>query len=191
MNGRFIESYDGNLKIRDKDGIQRIDARDLQIMYGLDLYLSGQTGGGGDFGDGGNPFQIHGLGTGTGSNLVINGNRVYRSSSSKRYKTIGRNVSEEDIEKWYQIQPVWAKYKNDYVNRNSSCFNKVMPMLIAEDVETYLPTAAVKNEEGLTDDWSERILIPAMFAMIKSQKEQINTMKREIEEIKKLVKGET
>lgn len=122
MNGRFIESYDGNLKIRDKDGIQRIDARDLQIMYGLDLYLSGQTGGGGDFGDGGNPFQIHGLGTGTGSNLVINGNKVYRSSSSKRYKTIGRNVSEEDIEKWYQIQPVWAKYKNDYVNRNSSCF---------------------------------------------------------------------
>lgn len=191
MNGRFIESYDGNLKIRDKDGIQRIDARDLQIMYGLDLYLSGQTGGGGDFGDGGNPFQIHGLGTGTGSNLVINGNRVYRSSSSKRYKTIGRNVSEEDIEKWYQIQPVWAKYKNDCVNRNSSCFNKVMPMLIAEDVETYLPTAAVKNEEGLTDDWSERILIPAMFAMIKSQKEQIDTMKREIEEIKKLVKGET
>lgn len=191
MNGRFIESYDGNLKIRDKDGIQRIDARDLQIMYGLDLYLSGQTGGGGDFGDGGNPFQIHGLGTGTGSNLVVNGNRVYRSSSSKRYKTIGRNVSEEDIEKWYQIQPVWAKYKNDYVNRNSSCFNKVMPMLIAEDVETYLPTAAVKNEEGLTDDWSERILIPAMFAMIKSQKEQIDTMKREIEEIKKLVKGET
>ena len=191
MNGRFIESYDGNLKIRDKDGIQSIDARDLQIMYGLDLYLSGQTGGGGDFGDGGNPFQIHGLGTGTGSNLVINGNKVYRSSSSKRYKTIGRNVSEEDIEKWYQIQPVWAKYKNDYVNRNSSCFNKVMPMLIAEDVETYLPTAAVKNEEGLTDDWSERILIPAMFAMIKSQKEQIDTMKREIEEIKKLVKGET
>lgn len=190
MNGRFIESYDGNLKIRDKDGIQRIDARDFQIMYGLDLYLSGQTGGGGDFGDGGNPFQIHGLGTGTGSNLVINGNRVYRSSSSKRYKTIGRNVSEEDIEKWYQIQPVWAKYKNDYVNRNSSCFNKVMPMLIAEDVETYLPTAAVKNEEGLTDDWSERILIPAMFAMIKSQKEQIDTMKREIEEIKKLVKGD-
>lgn len=186
MNGRFIESYDGNLKIRDKDGIQRIDARDLQIMYGLDLHLSGQTDGGGDFGDGGNPFQIHGLGTGTGSNLVINGNRVYRSSSSKRYKTIGRNVSEEDIEKWYQIQPVWAKYKNDYVNRNSSCFSKVMPMLIAEDVETYLPTAAVKNEEGLTDDWSERILIPAMFAMIKSQKEQIDATKKEIEEIKRL-----
>ena len=191
FNGRYIESYDGGIKLGDSNGTRRLTSQNFQILYGLDLYLSGQTGGSGDFGDGGNPFQIHGLGTGTGSNLVINGNRVYRSSSSRRYKTIGRNVSEEDIEKWYQIQPVWAKYKNDYVNRNSSCFNKVMPMLIAEDVETYLPTAAVKNEEGLTDDWSERILIPAMFAMIKSQKEQIDTMKREIEEIKKLVKGET
>lgn len=185
FNGRFLESTDGHVKIRDKDGIARLESGNFQIMYGLDLYLAGQSGSG-DFGDGGNPFNIYGLGTAVGSNLVINGNSVYRSSSSKRYKTIGRNVSEEDIEKWYQIQPVWAKYKNDYVNRNSSCFNKVMPMLIAENVETYLPTAAVKNEEGLTDDWSERILIPAMFAMIKSQKEQIDAMKKEIEEIKKI-----
>lgn len=185
FNGRFLESTDGHVKIRDKDGIARLESGNFQIMYGLDLYLAGQSGSG-DFGDGGNPFNIYGLGTAVGSNLVINGNSVYRSSSSKRYKTIGRNVSEEDIEKWYQIQPVWAKYKNDYVNRNSSCFSKVMPMLIAEDVETYLPTAAVKNEEGLTDDWSERILIPAMFAMIKSQKEQIDAMKKDIEEIKRL-----
>ena len=185
FNGRFLESADGHVKIRDKDGIARLESGNFQIMYGLDLYLAGQSGSG-DFGDGGNPFNIYGLGTAVGSNLVINGNSVYRSSSSKRYKTIGRNVSEEDIEKWYQIQPVWAKYKNDYVNRNSSCYSKVMPMLIAEDVETYLPTAAVKNEEGLTDDWSERILIPAMFAMIKSQKEQIDAMKKEIEEIKRL-----
>ena len=185
FNGRFLESTDGHVKIRDKDGIARLESGNFQIMYGLDLHLAGQSGSG-DFGDGGNPFNIYGLGTAVGSNLVINGNSVYRSSSSKRYKTIGRNVSEEDIEKWYQIQPVWAKYKNDYVNRNSSCFSKVMPMLIAEDVETYLPTAAVKNEEGLTDDWSERILIPAMFAMIKSQKEQIDAMKKEIEEIKRL-----
>lgn len=185
FNGRFLESADGHVKIRDKDGIARLESGNFQIMYGLDLHLAGQSGSG-DFGDGGSPFNIYGLGTAVGSNLVINGNSVYRSSSSKRYKTIGRNVSEEDVEKWYQIQPVWAKYKNDYVNRNSSCFNKAMPMLIAEDVETYLPTAAVKNEEGLTDDWSERILIPAMFAMIKSQKEQIDAMKKEIEEIKRL-----
>lgn len=188
LNGRFLESVDGGLKLRDKDGIQRIDARNIQVMYGLDLHLAGQSGGG-DFGDGGNPFNIYGLGTATGSSLVINGNSVYRSSSSRRYKTIGRNVSEEDLEKWYQIQPVWAKYKNDYVIPQSGCRNVVMPMLIAEDVETCLPTAAVKNEEGLTDDWSERVLIPAMFAMIKSQKQQIDELRQEINEIKQLLKS--
>ena len=62
-------------------------------------------------------------------------------------------------------------------------------MLIAEDVEAYLPKAAVKNEKGETEDWSERVLIPAMFAMIKSQKKQIDIMEREIEELKKTVKG--
>lgn len=185
FNGRFLESTDGHVKIRDKDGIARLESGNFQIMYGLDLHLAGQSGSG-DFGDGGNPFNIYGLGTAVGSNLVINGNSVYRSSSSKRYKTIGRNVSEEDIEKWYQIQPVWAKYKNEFVTRQSGYFNTVMPMLIAEDVEAYLPKAAVKNEDGQTDDWSERVLIPAMFAMIKSQKKQIDIMKSEIEEIKRL-----
>lgn len=188
FNGRFLESTDGHVKIRDKDGIARLESGNFQIMYGLDLHLAGQSGSG-DFGDGGNPFNIYGLGTAVGSNLVINGNSVYRSSSSKRYKTIGRNVSEEDIEKWYQIQPVWAKYKNEFVTRQSGCFNTVMPMLIAEDVEAYLPKAAVKNEDGQTDDWSERVLIPAMFAMIKSQKKQIDIMKSEIEELKKFMKG--
>lgn len=188
FNGRFLESTDGHVKIRDKDGIARLESGNFQIMYGLDLHLAGQSGSG-DFGDGGNPFNIYGLGTAVGSNLVINGNSVYRSSSSKRYKTIGRNVSEEDIEKWYQIQPVWAKYKNEFVTRQSGYFNTVMPMLIAEDVETYLPKAAVKNEDGQTDDWSERVLIPAMFAMIKSQKKQIDIMKSEIEELKKFMKG--
>ena len=188
FNGRFPESTDGHVKIRDKDGIARLESGNFQIMYGLDLHLAGQSGSG-DFGDGGNPFNIYGLGTAVGSNLVINGNSVYRSSSSKRYKTIGRNVSEEDIEKWYQIQPVWAKYKNEFVTRQSGCFNTVMPMLIAEDVEAYLPKAAVKNEDGQTDDWSERVLIPAMFAMIKSQKKQIDIMKSEIEELKKFMKG--
>lgn len=188
--GRYMNSLEGGIQLSDINGVKMLKSSNFRILYGLDLYLSGQTGGGGDFGDGGEPFLIHGLGTGNGSNLVIVGNTVCRTSSSKRYKTIGRAISDADIEKWYQIQPVWAKYKNEFVTRQSGCFNTVMPMLIAEDVEKYLPTAAVKNEEGLTDDWSERILIPAMFAMIKSQKEQIDTIKKEIEELKESVKEE-
>lgn len=146
-----------------------------------------RTGGCG-FGDGGEPFMIHGLGTGSGSNLVIVGNTVCKTSSSKRYKTVGRAISDEDIEQWYQIQPVWAKYKNEFVTKQSGCFNTVMPMLIAEDVEAYLPKAEVKNEKGETEDWSERVLIPAMFAMIKSQKTEIELLKSELKEIKNMIK---
>lgn len=43
----------------------------------------------------------------------------------------------------------------------------------------------MKNENGETEDWSERVLIPAMFAMIKSQKNQIDELKRELEIIRK------
>lgn len=185
--GRYLNSLEGGIQLSDINGVKMLKSSNFRILYGLDLYLSGQTGSG--IGDGGEPFMIHGLGTGSGSNLVIVGNTVCKTSSSKRYKTVGRAISDEDIEQWYQIQPVWAKYKNEFVTKQSGCFNTVMPMLIAEDVETYLPKAAVKNEKGETEDWSERVLIPAMFAMIKSQKKQIDIMEREIEELKKTVKG--
>ena len=49
FNGRFLESTDGHVKIRDKDGIARLESGNFQIMYGLDLYLAGQSGSG-DFG---------------------------------------------------------------------------------------------------------------------------------------------
>lgn len=185
--GRYLNSLEGGIQLSDINGVKMLKSSNFRILYGLDLYLSGQTGS--DIGDGGEPFMIHGLGTGSGSNLVIVGNTVCKTSSSKRYKTVGRAISDEDIEQWYQIQPVWAKYKNEFVTKQSGCFNTVMPMLIAEDVEAYLPKAAVKNEKGETEDWSERVLIPAMFAMIKSQKKQIDIMEREIEELKKTVKG--
>ena len=185
--GRYLNSLEGGIQLSDINGVKMLKSSNFRILYGLDLYLSGQTGSG--IGDGGEPFMIHGLGTGSGSNLVIVGNTVCKTSSSKRYKTVGRAISDEDIEQWYRIQPVWAKYKNEFVTKQSGCFNTVMPMLIAEDVEAYLPKAAVKNEKGETEDWSERVLIPAMFAMIKSQKKQIDIMEREIEELKKTVKG--
>lgn len=185
--GRYLNSLEGGIQLSDINGVKMLKSSNFRILYGLDLYLSGQTGSG--IGDGGEPFMIHGLGTGSGSNLVIVGNTVCKTSSSKRYKTVGRAISDEDIEQWYQIQPVWAKYKNEFVTKQSGCFNTAMPMLIAEDVEAYLPKAAVKNEKGGTEDWSERVLIPAMFAMIKSQKKQIDIMEREIEELKKTVKG--
>ena len=52
-------------------------------------------------------------------------------------------------------------------------------MFVAEDVEKYLPEA-VTHENGQVEDWNYRVMIPAMFAMIKKQHEEIQELKQMI-----------
>lgn len=50
-------------------------------------------------------------------------------------------------------------------------------MFIAENVEAFFPEAA-RHQNGLVEDWNERIMIPAMFAMIKQQKAEIDMLNK-------------
>lgn len=108
------------------------------------------------------------------------------ASSSKRYKDIGDNISEKELDAWYGIQPVWAKYKDGYLAEGDENEGRYIPMFVAEDVEEHFPEA-VYHVDGLTENWNERIMIPAMFAMLKQQKSEIDSLKQEIQEIKQLV----
>lgn len=112
---------------------------------------------------------------------------MLKSSSSKRYKDIGSDISEQEIEEWYNIEPLWAKYKEGYLVEWDENEGRYIPMFIAEDVEKYFPEAT-RHANGLVEDWNERIMIPAMFAMIKSQKSEIDLVKQELNEIKQLLK---
>lgn len=114
---------------------------------------------------------------------------MLKSSSSKRYKDIGSDISEQEIEEWYNIEPLWAKYKEGYLVEGDENEGRYIPMFIAEDVEEYFPEAT-RHANGLVEDWNERIMIPAMFAMIKSQKSEINLLKQELNEIKQLLRKE-
>lgn len=114
---------------------------------------------------------------------------MLRSSSSKRYKDIGSDISEQEIEEWYNIEPLWAKYKEGYLVEWDENEGRYIPMFIAEDVEKYFPEAT-RHANGLVEDWNERIMIPAMFAMIKSQKSEIDLLKQELNEIKQLLRKE-
>lgn len=107
---------------------------------------------------------------------------MLKSSSSKRYKDIGNNISEQEIEKWYNIEPTWAKYKDGYLVKGDENEGRYIPMFIAEDVEEYFPEAT-RHANGLVEDWNERIMIPAMFAMIKSQKEQLDRQEKLINQL--------
>lgn len=114
---------------------------------------------------------------------------MLKSSSSKRYKDIGSDISEQEIEEWYNIEPLWAKYKEGYLVEWDENEGRYIPMFIAEDVEKYFPEAT-RHADGLVEDWNERIMIPAMFAMIKSQKSEIDLLKQELNEIKQLLRKE-
>lgn len=109
---------------------------------------------------------------------------MLKSSSSKRYKDIGNDISDQEIENWYNIEPTWAKYKEGYLVKGDENEGRYIPMFIAENVEAFFPEAT-RHQNGLVEDWNERIMIPAMFAMIKSQKEQLDRQKKLINQLYK------
>lgn len=111
------------------------------------------------------------------------------SSSSKRYKILGASLPEEFIENLYNIEPIMARYKKGYLAKGDERVDAEFPMFIAEDVDMYFPLA-VDHIDGKAENWNERIMIPAMFAMIKSQKSEIDLLKQELNEIKQLLRKE-
>lgn len=107
---------------------------------------------------------------------------MLKSSSSKRYKDIGNNISEQEIEEWYNIEPTWAKYKKGYLVKGDENEGRYIPMFIAENVEAFFPEAA-RHQNGLVEDWNERIMVPAMFAMLKAQKKKIDQQEKLINKL--------
>ncbi len=107
---------------------------------------------------------------------------MLKSSSSKRYKDIGNDISEQEIEEWYNIEPTWAKYKEGYLVEGDENEGRYIPMFIAENVEEYFPEAT-RHADGQVEDWNERIMIPAMFAMIKAQKKKIDQQEKLINKL--------
>ena len=115
--------------------------------------------------------------------LMTDGTVTRAASSSKRYKDIGDTISEMDIDNWYKIEPVWAKYKDGYLAEGDENEGRYMPMFIAEDVEEHFPQAATHANNQI-EDWNYRMMIPAMFAMIKQQKEEIESLKQAVKEMR-------
>ena len=99
-------------------------------------------------------------------------------------------MTAEDVNALYWIEPVWAKYKQDYLAETDERFGVEYPMFIAEDVEKYAPLAVDHNEDGKPENWNYRVMIPYMFQMIKSQKETIDNLTARIEQLESLLNSE-
>lgn len=177
------------------NGIIILDAENEEISINgvtLSAYGNGLVADGGfniicgtePFSDGTDGFQIFNLNTlSSGNYLRIHDNLVYMSSSSsKRYKILGASLTEEFIENLYNIEPIMARYKEGYLAKGDERAGAEFPMFIAEDVDMYFPLA-VDHIDGKAENWNERIMIPAMFAMLKSQKEQLDRQEKLINQL--------
>ena len=121
--------------------------------------------------------------TGYNAYIDINSYKLGKySSSSERYKVLGSSLSEEFIENLYNIEPIMARYKDGYLEEHDERVGVEFPMFRAEDVDKYFPLA-VDHIDGKAENWNERIMIPAMFAMIKSQKEQLDRQEKLINQL--------
>lgn len=178
------------------NGIIVLDAENEEISINgvtLSTYGNGLVADGGfniicgtePFSDGTDKFQIFNLDTlSSGNYLRIYNNIVYMSSSSsKRYKILGASLPEEFIENLYNIEPIMARYKEGYLAKEDERAGAEFPMFIAEDVDKYFSLAVDHNTDGLPENWNERIMIPAMFAMIKAQKKQLDRQKELINQL--------
>lgn len=121
--------------------------------------------------------------TGYNAYIDINSYKLGKySSSSERYKVLGSSLSEEFIENLYNIEPIMARYKDGYLEEHDERVGVEFPMFRAEDVDIYFPLA-VDHIDGKAENWNERIMIPAMFAMIKSQKKKIDQQEKLINKL--------
>lgn len=191
--GWVLDSETGQLK--SPNGIIILDAENEEISINgvaLSAYGNGLVADGGfniicgtePFSDGTDKFQIFNLGTlSSGNYLRIYNDLVYMSSSSsKRYKILGASLPEEFIENLYNIEPIMARYKEGYLAKGDERADAEFPMFIAEDVDMYFPLA-VDHIDGKAENWNERIMIPAMFAMIKAQKKKIDQQEKLINKL--------
>lgn len=192
-----------NGKLTSANGAIVLDAKNNMVtINGVDLKANGNgfvIDGGikirnplSGFGDATNFFCLENMGNITdGTHLGINsdGMVIKVPSSSWRYKSIRTTVKEEELEELYRTKVVWAKYKEGYLDKNDSRYDKLMPMFLAEDMERRFPIAVNHLPDGKPEDWNYRIMIPSMFAMIKFNHEKINELKSENEELKSELKS--
>lgn len=192
-----------NGKLTSANGAIVLDAKNNMVtINGVDLKANGNgfvIDGGikirnplSGFGDATNFFCLENMGNITdGTHLGINsdGMVIKVPSSSWRYKSIRTTVKEEELEELYRVKVVWAKYKEGYLDKNDSRYDKLMPMFLAEDMERRFPIAVNHLPDGKPEDWNYRIMIPSMFAMIKFNHEKINELKSENEELKSELKS--
>ena len=120
--------------------------------------------------------------TGSSANAFLNsstGLLARSTASSQRYKTNIVNlstVSYLDPKALYDLPVRAFKFKNDYLPTTDARSGVLVPGFIAEEVASIYPVAVDTNENKQPENWNDRMIIPAMLALIQEQNERIKIL---------------
>lgn len=131
--------------------------------------------------------QMRNIGAGSGTDLVLTplsmtgGGFVFKkASSSKRYKKHLSFMEESDVKNLYDLRPVFFEYKEGYLMESDPDNKRKIPGFYAELVEKYFPDAVKYNEKGQVEDWDPKKLLPAVFELVRLQKQQLDSQQETI-----------
>jgi hypothetical protein len=110
------------------------------------------------------------------------GRIVNNGASSQRYKhdiVNLRDVPELDPRKLYELPVRAFRYNLDYLSASDDRYDVLIPGFIAEEMDEFYPLAADYEEAIGIYTWNERMIIPAMIALIQDLHKEIQTLKGE------------
>ena len=118
--------------------------------------------------------------------------RIYMvSGSSKRWKNSIEDIHDEalDPHRLYDIDVKQFKFNTDYIkDKTDQRYDTLVPGFIAEQIQEHYPVAVdVDMKTGEVMDWNMKMVIPPMLALIQEQKKEIDSIRKELADIKKLI----
>lgn len=90
-----------------------------------------------------------------------------------------RDVPELDPRKLYELPVRAFKYNLDYLSTDDDRYDVLIPGFIAEEVDEFYPLAADYEPKIGIHTWNDRMLIPAMMALIQDLHKEIQLLKGE------------
>lgn len=133
-------------------------------------------------------LQIPKISSGSGTSVVVSpSGYIKKSSSSKRYKKHISFMDANNVQKLYDLRPVYFNYKDGVLEKDDEDCDREVPGFYAELVEKYFPEAVVHDEKGRVEDWDVRKLVPAMLKLIQLQKEQLDRQEERLSKIESIL----
>lgn len=125
------------------------------------------------------PFATNVTAAANGYWVSSSGRMTYTTASSLRYKHDVVDLStipEYDPKKLLSLPVRAFRYNEGYVTPTDDRANILVPGFIAEEVDAIYPIACDYSETNGPESWNDRIILPAMLALIQDQETRIKQL---------------